>query len=200
MEQGTAMENRKRALPANQCGARTRSGDECRKSAGWGTPHPGRGRCSLHGGCTPDHVKHAARQEAMEFVVGALGHEMDVDPLEAALMAVRLAAGTVAYWRMSIGSTHDRGIEPTMTQREGYRLSLLDLSRVSRAAIDGGVAEKLVELTGRMAERISLAFEEALQGVQLDFAQRTLIVRRFSQALVQLEGEPIEGEVKWIAA
>lgn len=194
------MEVRKRALPANRCRARTRSGSECQKSAGWGTPHPGRGRCSLHGGCTHDHVKHAARQEAMEFVVGALGHEMDIDPLDAALMAVRLAAGTVAYWRLSISDMCDEGREPTMIQTEGYRQSVLDLSRVSKAAIDAGVAEKHVELAGRMAQRISLAFEEALAGIKLDAEQRALVVQTFSQALAQLEGEPIKGEVRQIAA
>jgi hypothetical protein len=32
------------------CGAKTRSGDACRLPAGWGTDHPGTGRCKLHGG------------------------------------------------------------------------------------------------------------------------------------------------------
>jgi len=32
------------------CGARTRAGTPCRRPAGWGTDHPGRGRCKLHGG------------------------------------------------------------------------------------------------------------------------------------------------------
>jgi hypothetical protein len=154
----------------------------------------------LHGGCTPDHIKHAARQEAREFVVGALGHEMDIDPLDAALMAVRLAAGTVAYWRLSISSSRDEGNEPTTTQVEGYRLAVLDLSRVSKAAIDGGAADALVELGGRIAERISLAFEEALAGIKLDLEQRADVVRAFSHALVRLEGEPMEVEARRLAA
>jgi len=35
------------------CGARTRAtgGSPCRRPAGWGTDHPGSGRCKLHGGC-----------------------------------------------------------------------------------------------------------------------------------------------------
>ncbi len=39
------------------CGATTRKGSACQAKAGWGTPHPGQGRCKLHGGATP--VKHA---------------------------------------------------------------------------------------------------------------------------------------------
>lgn len=48
------------------CGARTRQGGTCRKPAGWGTDHPGVGRCRLHGGATPTgvrspHFKHGLR-------------------------------------------------------------------------------------------------------------------------------------------
>lgn len=35
------------------CGAKTRKGWPCRRPAGWGTNHPGRGRCKLHGGASP---------------------------------------------------------------------------------------------------------------------------------------------------
>jgi uncharacterized protein YjcR len=34
------------------CGARTRKGQPCKRPAGWGTDHPGEGRCKLHGGCS----------------------------------------------------------------------------------------------------------------------------------------------------
>jgi hypothetical protein len=194
------MENRKRKLPAKQCGARTRSGDECRKSAGWGTPHPGRGRCSLHLGCTPDHVRRAARQEAMEFVVGALGHEMDIDPLDAALMAVRLAAGSAAFWRHRLADGYERGEEPTPTQIEGYRAAVTDLGRMSKSAMDAGVAEKLAEITERMAEQIGLAAEEAVAAIHLDAERRTIFVCRFTEALTRLESDSIEGEAKQLSA
>ena len=39
------------------CGARKRQprypGETCARPAGWGTEHPGFGRCKLHGGATP---------------------------------------------------------------------------------------------------------------------------------------------------
>jgi hypothetical protein len=34
----------------SKCGAKTRGGHPCGRPAGWGTPHPGSGRCKLHGG------------------------------------------------------------------------------------------------------------------------------------------------------
>jgi len=33
-----------------KCGAKTRAGGECKHEAGWGTDHPGKGRCRFHGG------------------------------------------------------------------------------------------------------------------------------------------------------
>ncbi|NLA83026.1 MAG: hypothetical protein GX854_00550 [Clostridiales bacterium] len=39
------------------CGAKTKgSGEPCQRPAGWGTDHPGVGKCKLHGGASP--VKH----------------------------------------------------------------------------------------------------------------------------------------------
>lgn len=38
---------------AHVCGGKTRSGGLCRRPAGWGTKHPGDGRCKLHAGSTP---------------------------------------------------------------------------------------------------------------------------------------------------
>jgi uncharacterized protein YjcR len=36
------------------CGAKAKqTGQPCRRPAGWGTTHPGTGRCKLHGGCSP---------------------------------------------------------------------------------------------------------------------------------------------------
>ena len=34
------------------CLATTRAGTPCRRPAGWGTNHPGSGRCKLHGGAS----------------------------------------------------------------------------------------------------------------------------------------------------
>ena len=41
------------ARPENQCGANNQSNKPCSKTKGWGTEHPGEGRCKLHGGNTP---------------------------------------------------------------------------------------------------------------------------------------------------
>jgi len=35
------------------CGAKTKSGKTCERPQGWGTWHPGQGKCKLHGGASP---------------------------------------------------------------------------------------------------------------------------------------------------
>jgi hypothetical protein len=52
-----------------RCGANTKRGAVCNKPAGWGTPYR-HGRCKLHGGATPTHVKAAQRREAERTVEG----------------------------------------------------------------------------------------------------------------------------------
>lgn len=57
---------------AARCGAKTRSGHRCKKPAGWGTNHPGTGRCRLHGGCStgpPKGNKNAVRTGEYETIL-----------------------------------------------------------------------------------------------------------------------------------
>ena len=50
------------------CGGKKRGpeGGNCTRPAGWGSPHPGIGRCKLHGGNVPSSVKAAQRIMAEE--------------------------------------------------------------------------------------------------------------------------------------
>lgn len=78
------------------CSAKTRTGAPCRRPAGFGTDHVGIGRCKNHGGCTPNHqlagVITLARREA-----AVMGRPLEIDPLDAILECIRIAAGEVQY-------------------------------------------------------------------------------------------------------
>lgn len=50
------------------CDAKTRSGGRCKHEKGWGTDHPGRGRCKLHNGSTAQGKAAAAMEAAREAV------------------------------------------------------------------------------------------------------------------------------------
>lgn len=40
------------------CNAKTKAGTPCKHQLGWGTDHPGSGRCRLHGGAGGSSIKH----------------------------------------------------------------------------------------------------------------------------------------------
>jgi hypothetical protein len=144
-------------------------------------------------------IRHHAREEAMEFVIGQLGAAAPVDSLDAAVRAVELANGVVEYWRVELWQAVKAERDPTPTQVEGYRMAVTDLARITKLAYDAGVADRLVEITERMAEQLSLAAEEMLAalasaGVTLTIEQRTIAARAYASAVQRLEGEPIDGE------
>ena len=78
------------------CGAKTRSGGTCRHTAGANTGHLGVGRCYLHGGRSPQGELSGqlvlARQEAT-----VMGRPLPIEPHEAILQCIAIAAGEVRY-------------------------------------------------------------------------------------------------------
>jgi hypothetical protein len=139
----------------------------------------------------PNVEKHHARRAAHDFVSGQLGYEVDVDPLDGALMAVRMAAGARTYWLERLAECYEAGAPPGQAVVEGYRLAMQDLGRMSDTASKAGVAERLIAITERVAEQITLAFEEAAQAMKLDPETRALGVATFSTALAKLEQAPL---------
>jgi hypothetical protein len=184
------------------CGAPSkRTGKPCRQRAGWGTPHPGRGPCRRHLGNVPNVCKRYCREEAIEYAREHLGSEIDDDPLEAMLQGVRIASGIVAYHRRKI----DLLDVVTPADVEALEAANLNRQRIAEMAIRGGVAEKLVDITQRMAEQLALAAEEMLAalvkaGVSLTNEQRTIAAQAYAAAVRKLEGQPIEAEAKQLAA
>jgi hypothetical protein len=83
--------------PKALCGAKaSTTGKPCTRTAGWGTGHPGTGRCKFHGGASPQAelsgAVHLARREAT-----VMGSPLDVEPHVAILECIRIAAGEVRY-------------------------------------------------------------------------------------------------------
>jgi hypothetical protein len=78
------------------CGSKLAKGRKgtCRQIAGAKTDHPGSGHCWLHGGATPAGELYAERQAATRRLA-AFGYQIDIDPHEALLLCIRLAAGEV---------------------------------------------------------------------------------------------------------
>lgn len=79
-----------------RCGAKTRSGGECKLPAGHGTEHVGIGRCRRHGGSTPNHVK-AANKIKATAAVEQYALPREIDPHQALIEELNRTAGWVAF-------------------------------------------------------------------------------------------------------
>lgn len=167
-----------------KCGAnKTKGGGTCGHAAGWGTSHPGRGRCKWHGGSTPTHVK-AAQREAAEEAVAVYGLPIEIDPADALLEEVWRTAGVVRYLDQEI-----RAKTPDELAEKPFLVSWHLQERrhyvgVSVAAIRAGIEAKRVALAERhgvlMAEVIRACFEE--KGIA-DDADVPAMVRRHLTAI-----------------
>lgn len=139
--------------------------------AGWGTGHRGFGTCKVHGGSWK------RVEEAWRVAIQVAG-EYEISPWEALTLTVRLAAQRVAWVDAQLRdavSAADGDVSGSAAVRRWLRESRLEraqLGRTAKAAIDAGVAERLVrqvELEGRL---LAEALARALDALDLDPDQR----------------------------
>lgn len=175
-----------------------RDGDQCRNRAGHRTGHPGYGRCWKHGGNTAAHASAGAKLMAVAEMRRDFGAEEDIDPLEAMLYTVRRGRALATYWRQrAVALVGDEVQFERAAKMEAGALD--DLNRWSHGAVKAGVAERLVRITERTAERLTAAAEDMLaalvaSGLELSQDQRALAVRTYTASLFALEqGDVVEG-------
>jgi hypothetical protein len=156
---------------SSTCGARRRDGDVCLQRAGWGTDRVGYGTCKLHGGSTRNGNVRAAKLREADHVrdVGVvMGLPVEVDPLEALMQCLYIAAGEVEYCgaRLARLSTEEElalGV-PSSEARFwiAARSESVDrLARLAKMAIDAGVSERQIA----SAERLGQLIGELVRGV-----------------------------------
>lgn len=182
--------------PSTVCGAKTKAGTPCQRPAGWGTSHPGTpSRCKLHGGASPQAELAGqvalARHDAM-----VMGNPLPIEPGEAILQCIAIAAGEVRYATERIAelgtdeaagpvvTTHVRplslgkeGEDPdnlvTETRHLEPALNIWIVTR--RAAMDRLVQYSVAALKAgveerrvRIAETVGQALADAMRGVLVD--------------------------------
>lgn len=162
----------------------------CPRVAGQGTWHVGYGSCVAHGG-----AKRLGRAEGAWLMAHVFAREYNCSPWEGLLKAVRIAAGKVAYTEWVIGTaTDDLELEGRFGQDDGGILVHPDtgeplgagrlrnlswwvtknelwvdrLARYSKAAIDAGVAERLVEIERAHAEQVARVLNGVLSAIESD--------------------------------
>jgi hypothetical protein len=210
----TGPTNRKRPLPGERCWAK----------AGSGTSHDGYGRCVAHGG-----AKREGRAEGAWLMAYAFAEEYDLSPWESLLYVIRITAGRVRYCEQVLSGARDHEIEgradPTGQvetivggPNDGAEVAGKDLrwwvetserervllAKVSKAAIDAGVAQLLVEQelnAGRLLADSHIRVYRALEASGTMSTEALEVARQVMQQELAAtgsvrQGRAIEGEVK----
>lgn len=157
------------------CGAKKKSGDVCVLAAGWGTPHPGMGKCKWHGGLNPAQIKNAMSKEMEQL----LGFQMEIEPFEALLWCIKITAGEVHWLSLQLSTvSRTEWIEEGM---QGKRLNVwarqraeaIDrLAKFAKWAIDAGLQERRVQLAEMYGEALGRLLKGILDDLHLDRQQR----------------------------
>ena len=140
----------------------------CKRPPGWGTDHPGAGRCKFHGGAAPDYAKRAEKISA-DQLMRRYGLPRNVDPHTALLEELARSAGHVEWLRAQVAELEHDGVRSAQTQMIGpvggahdawpeyrpnvwiemYNRERSHLAKVAKLCIDVGIEERRV----RMAEQ-----------------------------------------------
>lgn len=161
------------------CGARKGDGTLCRSLAGAGTVHIGIGRCRTHGGNTQAGIRAAAVVIGEGSLIPdrpVMGQPLVMEPVAALTWCVQIAAGELAYcnWRVAQLTEEDAVARPDTITEESWgdgsrtkieygnptlhlwireRQKCVDrLARLSKMALDAGVAEREIAMAEQMAE------------------------------------------------
>jgi hypothetical protein len=186
------------------CGAAKRQGGgHCKKPAGWGTPHPGRGRCRLHGGSTRSQSRRAAEQE-IEDRASAILADLGAPPVENALVELQRLAGRALALENAIGQmVNELGslrYESKTGGGEQLRAEVAVLERAmdrcGRLLVDIAklnIDERIVQINARVSEEQGHLVFEAVMGAFTDiglgddmqYAAREAIARRLRLAVAE---------------
>ncbi len=148
----------------NYCGADKKSGGTCRRPAGWGTDHPGVGKCKLHGGATP--IKSGRyskiKRESLRQLIAE--HEADPDPLN---IFPELAAARALF--QDFIERYDRHSEALIAWHQSFQ---------TQRPIDPEKAGGFVEVIDAYEERI-VSLDDLTDRQQ----QTLLLARQYVAAL-----------------
>jgi hypothetical protein len=175
----------------SKCGARTRQGRPCGNRAGYGTDHEGFGNCKHHGGSLPNPRKAGVKQELDRL----LGFELDINPVDALLLAVRITAGEVDWITEQLD--HVPREEWTQHTIAGYQLNIWAqerikaterLARFSKMAIDMNIAERQVRMSEQYGITLYRMVRFILDNMDLTPMQKRKAPEVVRQALLNAQG------------
>jgi len=158
------------------CGALNRNGQMCKQAAGYGTDHPGAGRCKLHSGCTPAadifHSKRTVRERIKHIMSLGVIPE-GVSPEEVMLQEVARAAAAVAHLDSIVAQfdddelRHDASAKDVVTMWNEQRVLLRN---VGKAVIQAGIAKHAVQVQEMTAQALITILMAVMQSPEVNMS------------------------------
>lgn len=169
----------------------------CTRPAGWGTPHPGTGRCKLHGGLMLGPIT-AGRRVLAEHAVVTFGLPREVDPRDALLEEVYRTAGTVDWLSRKVRELQDQdvvwgktqevvkdsgefpGTDTTKSAEVNVWVRLFQQERkhlidVCKAAVAAGLEERRVRLAEQQGALLAGVIQAILRDLNLSPEQQAKV-------------------------
>jgi len=164
------------------CGARKKQGEgTCQQTAGWGTDHPGFGRCKLHGGCTPDHRNAATEERARRELA-----RLNLPPVEDPLTELARIAAEVVAWKDAIGGKvneltslryeADQGGEQLRSEVALWERALDRCERFLTAMARLNIDERLARISEAQAAAVIAAIAVACDVLRVTPEQRRMAI------------------------
>lgn len=184
--------------PKRYCGGKLRKRDgTCTRPPGWGTDHPGAGRCKLHGGKSPTGSK-AGRMEKARQEMETYGLPRGITTTDALEEELHCSAGHVAWLREQVAqletgdlvwgiteeieksATEFAGTDVTRAAVMNIWLDLYHKERkyfldVTKTAITAGLEERRVKLAEAQGAILNSLIRRILGRLDLTEAQSRLV-------------------------
>lgn len=181
------------------CGAKKKKGGKCTMAAGWGTSHPGIGKCKLHGGSVPNHVKSAAKEEYRIL----LGKPHAVSPEQAIINCIQIRSGEVEWLSQEMAKLQQNAwVEETMLGKQFHlyarerQAALRDVAKFSQMAIQMNIEERRVRIAETYGESIAMLLKGILDELMPNMNEKgrkeaPAIVKRHLIALSAPQPQPL---------
>lgn len=171
----------------------------CDKRAGWGTDHEGVGPCKRHERMVDDERAggdgYRGRTGAWVMAHG-FARALEVSPWQGLITAVHIAAGRVDYIEKKLGEAQrDEDLMPDgelawwVRQAETWHERL---ARMSKMAIDAGVAERLVKQVELESDLMLAATRQTLMAMGLGELEVERALGMMAKNLLELESSAVQ--------
>jgi hypothetical protein len=152
----------------------------CWNPPGWSTEHEGWGACSIHIG--PD-------EDWLWIMALRIAAEENISPWDALLKSVRVAANRAAWVDQTLADVvaandGDMGVPAVRHWLKESRLERTLLAKMAKAAIDAGVAERMVRQVELEGQLVAEAVVAALDALALSPEDRTRALEMAHQRLL----------------